>query len=77
MNILGFTQPEQLDQFLTEMLPPLLEMERQVVNAQLDQNGELNRYVRERQQKGERIDDEIQEKLRVLSCIKWTITSIR
>lgn len=48
------------------MLSPLLEIERQVINAQLDQNGELNRYVRERQQKGERIDDEILEKLRVL-----------
>jgi DNA-binding protein H-NS len=65
-NLLGINNFEEFDLFLSEMLPPLLEMERQVVNEQLDENSELIKYVNERIQKNEYIEDEIKEKITVL-----------
>ena len=66
-NLLRLNAQGQLDTFLTEMLPALLEMERQIVDQQLAQEGELNTYIRETTARGGQIEDEIREKHRVLT----------
>jgi hypothetical protein len=66
-EILGLDRPELVDRFLAEMLPPLLEMERQVVEGQLADNSPVMQYVRNRPTPPGPLDAEIMEKYRVLT----------
>jgi hypothetical protein len=66
-RLLGFKQGDPFDKFVANMIPPLLDMERQVIDNQLMEDSELNKSINEIYSKGLNIPDEIIEKMSVLS----------
>ena len=66
VNLLGANTRDQFSRIVNDMLPVLLDMEREIVREQLDENGELARYVREQAKNRLPIENEVEEKLRVL-----------
>jgi hypothetical protein len=57
---------EDLDTFLSKMLPPLLSIERQIVTTQLSPGSEIYPYI-QAMNHGTYIDEDIRDKIRVLN----------
>ena len=66
LKLLRANSPDRFREIINDMLPMLLDIERQIVNQELDENGELAKYIRERTRNRLPIDNEVHEKLRVL-----------